>query len=47
VKNGSPKGGTEKHGIRILEKESPVVEVKDTAPVFSCYYTPPDETPGA
>jgi enoyl-CoA hydratase/carnithine racemase/methionyl-tRNA formyltransferase len=46
-KNSSPKGGAEKHWIRILEKESPVVEVKDTTPVFSCYYTPPNEAPGA
>lgn len=43
-KNVGIKSAVEKSWVRVLEKESPVVEVKDNTPVFSCYYTPPLET---
>jgi enoyl-CoA hydratase/carnithine racemase/methionyl-tRNA formyltransferase len=45
-KNGPAKSVAEKHWVGILEKDSPVVEVRDTTPVFSCYYTPPLEAAG-
>ncbi|KAE9976456.1 hypothetical protein EG327_008025 [Venturia inaequalis] len=42
---GSEHGNEKNGGIRIKapEKESSVVEAKDTTPIFSCYYTPPLE----
>lgn len=48
--NGSEKNITitlttagDKTWVKVLEKESPVIEVKDSTPIFSCYYTPPIE----
>ncbi|KAE9981594.1 hypothetical protein EG328_011533 [Venturia inaequalis] len=46
---GSEHGNEKNGGIRIKvpEKENPVVEAKDTTPIFSCYYTPPLEVSSA